>query len=459
MTQPTEPPLRKPGSETRLLLITIAVAGLALLLLARFRFPSETRPEPVPRPLERLVARATFADLADTVGVLQPRIAPSLAVLRVHAYSEGHPASVQELIGPQSAVANLRRYVVGIRVRPDVVLTLLEPGTHVQAVVGSDQAPVVLATDPLRGLALVRIPPVPAESVWQWEEGSLGDPAYVVLVEGTAAGPTLRPFFVGRAVGFNDPKWERPLMVLGNAAPGTSGALVFTLEGRFVGMSMANDEGLMTAAPAGMLAQATDRLFEAGSRPLGDIGVMVQSLTPGLAAATGADSGVVITAIAPGSDAAGALQVGDVVAAVNGEPTSSPEGFLVKISQAGPGSTVSLRVVRRGAAVEASVPVRPLSPTAPQGSGELGLDLRLVRGTGSEVMAVAPRSAAARAGLRTSDVIARFDAVDAPTPAQIRSAYAAAAAGSHLLVAVHRAGSPLVLALEKTAPTAGPPTK
>jgi S1-C subfamily serine protease len=55
---------------------------------------------------------------------------------------------------------------------------------------------------------------------------------------------------------------------------------------------------------------------------------------------------------------------------------------------------------------------------------ELGLDMRAEMGQGIAVRGVSPGSRAEEAGLAAGDLITRAGAVNAPTPAQLRQAFA-----------------------------------
>ena len=96
---------------------------------------------------------------------------------------------------------------------------MIEPGASVVGIVGSAAAPVVEAYDPLRALAVVKVPPIADAPPGIWERGPRDqlNGRYVAVVEGTLGGPTLRPTFLGRANPIRDLRWSSPLLVLGGA--------------------------------------------------------------------------------------------------------------------------------------------------------------------------------------------------------------------------------------------------
>jgi S1-C subfamily serine protease len=83
------------------------------------------------------------------------------------------------------------------------------------------------------------------------------------------------------------------------------------------------------------------------------------------------------------------------------------------------------------------------------GASGLGLELQIVRAAGSEVVRVAPRSAAAAAGLRAGDLITAMDDRQAPAPARIADAFRAAPAGTRIMLMVERGAIHVALVLRK----------
>jgi len=436
-------------------LLTLAASVVLLLVLARFRFPEEqgvpTLPDrPPAAPLERLAARATYDELASIVADLERRIAPALVVLRVEA-----TGSARDLLTSPSGAglfsSSAVRWVPGVRVRPDAVLARIELGASVMGLVNSAARPELEAYDPLRGVGIVRVPPISDAPPGIWEAGTARPLSgrYVAVVEGTLGGPTLRPTFLGRADPIVDVRWRGPLLVLGGELQAPTGSLVFSLDARLVGMSVL-EEGSLAIVPAAALLEVVDELTNRPPPLVGDLGVEVQALTPPLAAATDTTAGVVVAWVDPDGPAAGLLRFGDVIERVGGQPVNSTRTFGILEARVPPGTEVNLRVVRDGEYVDAAIVAASATPPEnPEQAKRLGLVLRARAGSGAEVVSIEEGTAAARADLAAGDLITSIGDEDRPTPAQVRRAYAGAGDGTWLLVGVQRGDRRLIVALEK----------
>ena len=166
--------------------------------------------------------------------------------------------------------------------------------------------------------------------------------------------------------------------------------------------------------------------------------------------ATGATSGLIVTWVDPRGPAAGALHPGDVIEAVNGGAISTTDDWDVQTARLGADQTLVIGV--RGSSGRRDVPVvGSAMPAADPAS--LGLTLRSLPGIGAEVVRVDPGSAGDRSGLLAGDVISRVDSTDAPTPAQVRQAFASPRERP-LFIAFTRGTTHQVTALDR--PTAKP---
>ncbi len=237
----TAPPVSHAGRETRLLLLVILVAVAVLLVLARFRFPTPERVAATPPagPIERLAARATFEELALIIADVSARVDATLTVVDVASVPA--PAPPRRSAPPAAAPATQRR-MAGLRVDADLALIYLPAGF---TIVTGDVVSVV-ASDPERHLALVRVPAEPFAGPAS-QAAAFGGPGYVAVFEGSRGGSAARPEFIGRTDSFDDPAWPDPLLSPGGHAHLREGAWLFTLDGRLVGLTVPDGPGVAVA--------------------------------------------------------------------------------------------------------------------------------------------------------------------------------------------------------------------
>lgn len=362
----THMPLRGPGSwsrETRLLCLTIAVSVTVLLVLARFRFPEDSRAAPAPPPLERLTARATYDELAADVARLERRISPSLLVLRTQSTRPAEPRTLQQLIERRGSGRAPSLFVPALRIRDEMAIALLDRDTTVQAVLGQvDAVPLVLAADPLRRLAIVRVPPPPANSAWQLPSmATVPVPRYVAAIEGSRGGTTMRPLFLGRADRFEEPRWSAPLIALGATPVAAAGAFVVSLEGELVGM-VTDEAGVLALVPGAALDAIVNTLLADGSPHVTDLGIGLRGLDGTDVKALGVTAGLFVDSVQPKSLADTRLRPGDLVLAIDGQPPVDAEAALVYLSKVRPGATVKFSVRRKDERLDVDIAV-PGGPT------------------------------------------------------------------------------------------------
>jgi len=144
------------------------------------------------------------------------------------------------------------------------------------------------------------------------------------------------------------------------------------------------------------------------------------------------------------------LEFGDVIERVGGQAVNTTRTFDILEARVSPGTEVTVRVVRKGEYVDATlVAASATPPEDPERAARLGLVLRARPGSGAEIVSVEEGTAAARADLVAGDLITSIGDQARPTPAQVRRAYADAGDGTWLLVGVLRDERHLVIALEK----------
>lgn len=439
--------------ETRLLAATIAVSVLVLLVLGRFRFPAgaEVGADSVQtQPLARLASRAAFDDLSLAITQLNGRVGPSLVVLRLST-----PGQTQSgVVSPPVTV-----FVPAIRVRDDAALTRLPRDARVEGAVGAPGAVTVIGRDPVRELALVRIPSQPAQ-VLPMREGAapLGSPGYVAMASASRAGVALQPLFVGRSDTLADPRWDTPVVTLGPGSRADPGSPVYTLDGRLAGLATTTEEeDAVILIPADQLMASVEQMLSGTVEVSGDLGITTQPLDARTARITGAPAGSVVAHVTPDGPSHDRLWVGDVVTAVNGQPVATTRGLQMRVARTRPGATLSVTVLRGGAYQTLPVVVgttrTPSSPTVgaarPESDADLGLTLRAVTPQGSEVVRVRSNSPAAVAGVQSGDLIVAVGRVRTPVPAQVTEAWGAMAAGAPLFLGIERDGRPRAVVVEK----------
>lgn len=435
----------------RLLILTILVSGAVLLLLARIRFPETSTPvDTAAQPLERLAARASFEDLATRIARLEASIGSSLVVLRLAPEASTRLVRFSDLLHAGLQAADVW-HVPALRIDATTAVAAVPPSARIAGIVSPQDVSGtagIVAADPWRHVARLRVPEGPFRQVPQLSLTALETPAYIVAAEGTRAGVALRPVFVGRSARFAAARWSRPLLPLGGAVV-VPGALLFTLEGAFLGCAVVED-GTLAIAGARDVLEAAERAGPGGERPA-DPGLVLQALTPSLAAATGATHGAVVAEVASEAPAAGVLQPADVVTSIAGQPVGGPEWLLSELGRRLAGGPVAVTVLRAGQVVALEIGARP-------GRAEGADDevLQAVRGTGTAVVRVRPGSPLARGGVVAGDVILRAGARTEPSPADLRAALGQTPPGRHLLLVVRRGAQQHVAAIEGAAEADAP---
>jgi hypothetical protein len=263
------------GRDGRLLALVIVVSLAVLFVLARFRFvPSDGAPAlPTAGPLEQLAARSTYEDLAATVASLVQRLSTSVVVVQLA------PAPPEEKEKPGAGRKGTAepvapappRLAAAIRVGQDLAVTHLPAGFQVIGGQGLAAPIQLVATDLVRGIAVVQ-----ASSVLDISNGTANALteftgfSYVAAVEAAPGGLTAAPVFVGRADIANDPRWPSPIRVLGGTPTLPVGALIFALDTRFIGLVMTTPDGSRALVPASAIDAAVLTLTspaKGGGRP------------------------------------------------------------------------------------------------------------------------------------------------------------------------------------------------
>lgn len=255
--------------------------------------------------------------------------------------------------------------------------------------------------------------------------------------------------------------------------PGNSGGPLVDMNGRVVGMNTAisaQGSGIGFAIPSSMLARIFPSLKDKGELSRSWIGVHVQNLTPELAKSYGlaSTSGALVSDVVPGSPAAKAgVQAGDVLTRFDGKAVDSSSALPVLVSLTENGNEVKVELWRNGKLETSNVRLeaRPNQDAAKAKServkdGGFGLSLRALTPEAREqlgieaergvlVSEVAPGSSAARAGLRSGDVIIEVQGKPVSGPAELAGALGKLGSGQVARLKVARGDSKSFIAIAK----------
>ena len=444
MADPT-PRSSRISRESRLLLLTVGLCALVLLVLARWRFPDREEAPTTAPPLERLAARAPYEALAVDIQRVEPMIAPNLVVLRVAPSAAPAPRGLADVLARADAPSDVR-HVAALRIGADTALCSIPPGARIDGIVGGGEAAgqaSVLATDLVRGLSRIRVPTSAVRSLPQLAIAAVQTPGYIVAVEGTHAGMTIRPVFVGRGHPFASARWSRPLLPLGGLGV-SPGALMFSLAGEFIGTAVI-ENGAPAIAGARDVIDSVDRLTAENAVAPASLGIAVQPLTRALAAALGVKTGVVVSDVDPNGPAAAKLQPGDVIAAIDDWSTADPDALLMRIAARRPGERVTIRAIRSGAPLTATAALTAMLPDA---AAETPFTFAVERNVGVRVTAAPPAS-----GLQPGDVITRAGSVEAPTPIEMRRILSRSTPTGFVVLVIRREGRQQIVPIAVTPPT------
>jgi hypothetical protein len=237
--------------DTRLLVLVIGIALAVLFALARIRFPEATVHPAAPPTglLDRLAPRGAYDDLETAVQTTIRRAAPGIVQLEIAAVDVGKAGKPRQPAAP--ALPN--RLVPAVRISAELALATVPAGYEV--VPGGSGEVAVRATDPAREMVVAYVrsrdagdrPPAPATDFPGYR--------YVAVVEAAAGGPTASPTFIGRVDFQVDERWGGDLYIPGGSAALPLGALIYTLDSRFLGMVIGWPDGSRRIVPAEVLTR------------------------------------------------------------------------------------------------------------------------------------------------------------------------------------------------------------
>jgi serine protease Do len=209
--------------------------------------------------------------------------------------------------------------------------------------------------------------------------------------------------------------------------PGNSGGPLLNLEGKVIGINTAivsAGQGIGFSIPINMARDIMQQLIARGKVVRGWLGIVIQDLTPELAAGFGVqpESGVLVADVMKDAPAeAAGLRPGDIIVEFAGQPVKEVTELQKRVAAVEPGRPAPLTVIRDKQRLslivtvgeqpgeEAVVAARPreetLGFTVEPLTPELAQQHKLTAKSGVVVTEVAPGSSGAEAGIRPGDAI------------------------------------------------------
>jgi serine protease Do len=278
------------------------------------------------------------------------------------------------------------------------------------------------------------------------------------------------------------PDVDNPLVYVQTDAPinhGNSGGPLVDVDGRIVGINTfilseaGGSQGPGFAIPSALVGMAYPKLRRYGHLHRGDVGILLQTITPTLAGGLTLpqDWGAMISDVQPGSPAALAgLQIQDIVVAVDGEPITNVPRLAFHLFTRSAGDVVRFKVKRADGDFTTDVTVverahdfdRLTDHIDPQRSlvpalGILGVDLTadtaamtsaLRTPSGVIVVGRTDTADAADTGLAAGDTIYAINGVPVASVAELRTAAAAITAHGPVVLQIERNGQIIFLSFE-----------
>jgi serine protease Do len=315
----------------------------------------------------------------------------------------------------------------------------------------------LVGTDKASDLALLKVnaPDLHPIALGNSETVKVGD---VVLAVGNplGVGQTVTMGIIsakGRSTSVGDGGYEDFLQTDAPINHGNSGGALVNTKGELVGINSqilsesGGNIGIGFAIPVNMAKNVMEQLRTKGKVTRAQLGVTVQGVTSEMAESLGLKqaNGAIVSSVAPGSAAERAgVKRGDVIQSFNGVAVHDTNTLRNRVSEAGPGTTSELVVLRDGSEKRLSVKLDEANPekSARRSDAEPGVEDKAALGVsvapltpelaarakapkdarGLFVEDVNPDGRAAAAGIQPGDIIQEVNRQAVTSVDDLRSA-------------------------------------
>lgn len=253
--------------------------------------------------------------------------------------------------------------------------------------------------------------------------------------------------------------------------PGNSGGPLFNMRGEVVGINSqiysrsGGYQGVSFAIPIDVAMEVLNQLKTGGKISRGWLGVIIQEVTADLAESFGLDRprGALVAQVTEGGPAEkSGLQPSDVILKFGGKPVEDSSDLPRMVGMTKPGVKVPVQVWRKGAAREITVTLGELPADDAQAAGkggkaytrggvvlsELSADQRRELKLNHGLLVEETTGDAARAGIRTGDVILAVNNTPMRTVEDFRRVISAVPKGRSAAILVRRGEGSLYVPLK-----------
>ncbi|NDP47712.1 MAG: DegQ family serine endoprotease [Sulfuriferula multivorans] len=252
--------------------------------------------------------------------------------------------------------------------------------------------------------------------------------------------------------------------------PGNSGGPLFNMRGEVVGVNSqivsrsGGYQGVSFAIPIDVAMEVVDQLKSGGKVSRGWLGVAIQEVTADLAESFGLDRprGALVSQVQEGSPALKAgFQASDVILTFNGKAVENAGDLPRMVGVAKPGAKMAVDVWRKGKNQRLEVVLGELPTDIPVASKdsktylrgglallELSAERRRALDIDHGVLVEEATGDAARAGIRTGDVILAVNNIKIATVGAYRKAIAAVPVGKSVAILVRRGDGSMYVPLK-----------